>query len=164
MLSDAVQNLLNKQIKHELYSAYLYLSMAAYFESLSLGGCAHWMRLQGKEELEHSLKLFDFITDRGGRIVLEAIDQPPGEFGSPLEVFQQALAHERHVTRLIYGIYEAAVAEHDYATQTMLHWFIDEQVEEEKSASSLVDLLKLSGDHGAALIMLDRQLHTRRGD
>lgn len=161
MLSEVVQNALNAQVKHEFYSAYVYLSMSAYCESITLPGCAHWLRLQAQEELAHAMKFFTFINDRGGRVVLESLDQPPVEFQSPLAVFEQALEHERHVTASIYRLYDLAVKENDYPTQVLLHWFITEQVEEEKSAGEIVGLLRLSGGEGPALIMLDRQLGAR---
>jgi ferritin len=161
MLNQEVQEALNHQIRHELYSAYAYLSMSAYCESINLSGIARWMRMQGQEELNHAMKFFDFINDRGGRVVLEAIDQPPAEFQSPLDVFERALAHERAVTASIHEIYRLATVANDYPTQVMLHWFIEEQVEEEKSASEIVELLKLSGGEAPALLMLDRQLGAR---
>ena len=162
MLSKVVQDALNEQVKNELYSAYLYLSMAAYSEAANLPGFAHWMRLQSQEEVSHAMKLFDFVHDRGGRVVLQAIDQPPVEFESPLDVFEKTLEHERKVTAMIHQLFELAVKENDYATQVMLQWFIEEQVEEEKTAEQLVAVLKMIGDRPQALIMLDRQLARRR--
>ena len=163
MLSNAVEKAINDQIKNELYSAYLYLSMSAYLESANLSGMARWMRLQSDEEMAHAMKFFDYVYDRGGRVVLQAIDQPPAEFGSPLDVFEQALAHEQKVTGLINQIYGLAVKENDYPSQIELRWFITEQVEEEKSAGDIVDLLKVIGDHGPSVIMVDRQLGARQG-
>ncbi len=161
MLSKTLQEAINEQIKNELYSAYLYLSMSAYCEANNLPGSARWMRLQSQEETAHAMKLFDYVNDRGGRVVLQAIDQPTAEFGSPLDVFQQVLAHEQKVTSLINKLYELAVKENDYPTQIELQWFIAEQVEEEKSASDVVELMKAIGDHGPSLIMADRQLGSR---
>src|SRR3954471_6764673 len=155
MLNKTVQDAINEQIKHEFFSAYLYLSMAAYCETANLPGAAHWMRLQSQEEWGHALKLFDFVQDRGGRVVLQAIAQPPVEFESPLDVFQQALDHERKVSALINKLYEVALKEGDYPTQAFLQWFITEQVEEEKNADQIVEQLKLAGGQGAALLMLD---------
>ena len=163
MLSNAVEKAINDQIKNELYSAYLYLSMSAYLESANLSGMARWMRLQSDEEMAHAMKFFDYVYDRGGRVVLQAIDQPPAEFGSPLDVFEQALAHEQKVTGLINQIYDLAVKENDYPSQIELQWFITEQVEEEKSAGDTVELLKVIGDHGPSVIMVDRQLGARQG-
>ena len=163
MLSKAVEQAINDQIKNEHYSAYLYLSMSAYLESANLPGMARWMRLQSDEEMSHAMKFFDHVHDRGGRVVLQAIGQPPSEFGSPLDVFEKALAHEQKVTGLINQIYDLAVKEDDYPSQIELQWFITEQVEEEKSAGDIVELLKVIGDHGPSVIMVDRQLGARQG-
>jgi ferritin len=161
MLSKKVRDAINEQIKNELYSAYIYLAMTAYFEDQNLPGMARWMRMQSNEEVEHAMKFFDYIYDRGGRVALEAIDQPPFEWTSPLAAFEQAYAHEQKVTGLINGIYETAVKENDYPTQVMLHWFIDEQVEEERNASNIVEQLKMIGDQTGPLLMLDHQLGQR---
>jgi ferritin len=162
MLSKKVQDAINEQIKNELYSGYLYLAMSAYFEAKNLPGFAHWMRMQAEEEQEHALKFFDFLNDRGARVVLQAIDQPPVEWESPLAIFEHTLEHEQKVTGLINQLYELALEENDYPTQVMLQWFIDEQVEEEKNATEIVETLRLAGDTGQALIMMDRAL-ARRG-
>ncbi len=164
MFSQTLHTALNDQIKYEFDSAHLYLSMSAYFEGLNLPGFARWMRVQYQEEVSHALKFFDFINQRGSHVVMKAIDQPPTTFESTLDVFQQALANEQKVTALINQIYALAVQENDYPTQVMLHWFIMEQVEEEQSVSQIVELLKLSGGQGTALIMLDRQLAARKED
>ena len=161
MLSKVVQDALNQQIKDELYSSYLYLSMSAHCETINLPGSAHWMRLQSEEELSHAMKLFDYVNDRGGRVVLQGIDQPPAEFNAPLDIFQQVLEHEQKVTGLIHQLYALALKENDYPTQIELQWFIKEQVEEEKSAGEIVEQLKVIGDHSTALLMLDRQLGAR---
>jgi ferritin len=164
MLGKKVQDAINEQIKNELYSGYLYLAMSAYFEAKNLPGFAHWMRMQAEEEQEHALKFFDFVNDRGARVVLQAIDQPPVEWESPLAVFEQTLEHEQKVTGLINQLYELALEENDYPTQVMLQWFIDEQVEEEKNATGIVETLRLAGDKGQALIMMDRALGRRGKD
>ena len=161
MISKALQDALNEQIKNELYSAYLYLSMSAYFERMNLAGSAHWMRLQSQEEVSHAMKFFDHLNDRGGTVVLQAIDQPPSEFKSPLEMFQQALAHEQKVTGMINKLYALAVKENDYPAQVELQWFVTEQVEEEKNATQIVELLKMVGEHSPSLLMIDRQLGAR---
>ena len=161
MLNKTVQDAINEQIKHEFYSAYLYLSMSAYCETINLPGFAHWMRVQYQEELAHALKFFDFVNDREGSVELQAIEQPPSEFQSPLDVFQRSLEHERKVSGLIHRLYEVALKEKDYPTQTLLQWFITEQVEEEKSASQVVEQLKLIANDGAALLLLDRELAAR---
>jgi len=163
MLSKTIQDALNEQIKNELYSSYLYLSMAAYSESVNLPGFAHWMRAQAQEEIAHAIKMFDHIHERGGRVMLQAIPQPPVEFESPLDVFRKTLEHEQHVTALIHDLYALALQEKDYASQMFLQWFITEQVEEEESAGAIVDQLEMIGDHGQGLVMLDRQLAQRAG-
>lgn len=161
MLSQAMQDAINEQIKNELYSAYLYLSMSAYCEANAMPGCAHWMRVQSQEEIDHAMKFFGFVNERGGRVVLYAIDQPPTEFDSPLAIFKETLEHERKVTALIHGLYQLALEEKDYPAQVMLHWFIDEQVEEESNATQIVDTLEMIGNKGHALVMLDRELGKR---
>jgi ferritin len=161
MLSKAVQDAINEQIKNELYSAYLYLSMSAHFEANNLPGFARWMRLQAQEEQEHALKFFDYMHDRGGMVKLQAIDQPPAEWKSSLAVFEQVLEHEQMVTGMIHRLYELAAKENDYATGIMLQWFITEQVEEEKNAAQIIDTLKLIDAHGTAVLMLDKQLGKR---
>lgn len=164
MLSQSLQDALNNQIREELESSYIYLSMSAYFESINLSGFAHWMMLQSQEEVKHAMKLFEFINDRGGRVHLHAISAPPVDFESPLAVFEQAYKHECKISSLVHQLYDLAVKENDYPTQVMLNWFVAEQVEEEKSASEIVELLKLSGGQGTALIVLDRQLAQREDD
>jgi ferritin len=164
MLSKTIQDAINQQIKHEFYSSYLYLSMSAYFEASNLPGFARWMRIQSQEEHEHAMKFFDFVNDRGGSVELQALDQPPGEFQSPLDVFQQALEHERKVTGLINRLYELAVKEGDYATQVHVQWFVAEQVEEEKNAGQIVEQLKMTGGQPAALLMLDNVLGGRTAE
>lgn len=164
MLSEKLQNAMNDQIRKEFYSSYLYLAMSAHFEAANLPGFARWMKSQSDEETEHGMKFFEFINDRGGRVKLQAIDQPPVDFGTPLEIFQVVVNHEEQVTASIHKLYALAVAENDYPTQVMLHWFIDEQVEEEKNANSIVEMLKMAGDQGAALLMADRALGARAGD
>ncbi|MBI4531114.1 MAG: ferritin [Candidatus Latescibacteria bacterium] len=161
MLSTAIQDAVNEQINHEFASAYLYLSMSAYCESINLTGFAHWMRVQNHEEVAHAMKLFDFVNDRGGRVVLQAIEEPKGEFASPLAIFEEALEHEQEVTSKVHQIYALAINENDYATQIELQWFIAEQVEEEKMIGKIVAQLKLVGSQGTPLFMMDRQLAAR---
>jgi ferritin len=163
MLSKTMQDALNEQIKNEFYSAYLYLALATYFQSLSLPGSAKWMRAQFNEEQTHALKLLDFVNDRGGRVTLKAIDQPPAEWQTPLAVWENVLAHEQKVTALIHKLYAQAVDEKDYATQTFLAWFINEQVEEEKNAMLMVERMKQVGTSPASLLLFDGHL-TKRDD
>jgi len=158
MISQDLQTAINAQIKNEYFSSYLYLSMAAYCESINFSGFAGWLRRQSEEELTHAMKLYDYMLDRDGRVVLDKIGQPPSEFGSLIEMFAQVLEHEKEVSSMINRLYELALAENDHATSVELQWFIQEQVEEEKSASDMVENIKLAGDNSAALLMLDRQL------
>jgi ferritin len=162
MLGPEIQDAMNEQIKNELYSAYQYLSMAAYCESANLPGFASWMRAQAREETEHAMKFYDFVLDRSGRVVLRGIEGPVVEFGSPLEVFERALGHEQKVTTMINDLYGLAVRENDYASQAFLQWFVTEQVEEEKNTGDVVETLKMIGDKSEALFLLDRELGQRR--
>jgi len=164
MFTQVVQDKMNQQIKHEMYSAYMYLSMSAQCEEANLPGFAKWLRMQADEEMEHAMKFYDFIHERGGKVTLLAIDQPPTEFGTPREIFEQVYAHEQKVTGLINSIYEVALKENDYPSQIFLHWFIDEQVEEESNSSQILETLKMIGESPNGLFMLDRQLGKRSED
>ncbi len=161
MLSKTLETVINDQIKHELYSAYFYLSMSAWAESSNLGGAARWLSMQAKEEQEHALKFFEYVHDRGGKVTLQAIPQPPAEFTSMLDVFEQVQEHEAKVTALITHIYELALKENDYASQIELQWFISEQVEEEKNAAQIVDMLRMVGSQPQALFQVDHELGKR---
>jgi ferritin len=161
MLQSTIQDALNKQIAMEMYASNLYLAMSAHFAAASLKGFAHWMRQQADEERGHALRIFDYIGERGGSVELAAIAQPPSEFGAPPEIFQAALEHERKVSASIHAIFSLAGQEADYATQSFLQWFINEQVEEEANATEMVDLLAMAGDNRAALLMLDNRVKGR---
>ena len=161
MLSKTVEKALNEQVNSEYYSSFLYLSMSSYFEMVNLLGMAKWMRMQYEEEIMHAIKIFDMIVGMEGTVNLKAIDGPPTEFKSPLDVFEKSLAHERKVTGMINDIYALAQKENDYAVQSALQWFIDEQVEEEKSALEVVRQLKMIGDETTPLLMLDSKLGSR---
>ncbi len=161
MLSEKMKEALNTQINKELYSSYLYLSMAAWCESVNLSGFANWMTIQAREEVSHTEKFFGYLNERGGRVLLQPIEGPPVEWGSVLEVFEQVLEHERLVTGLINGLVKLARSEDDYATEAFLQWFVSEQVEEEATASGVVEQLKLAGGKGSGLFMLDREMGTR---
>ncbi|MCG3157635.1 MAG: Bacterial non-heme ferritin [bacterium] len=161
MLKQTVQDALNEQIKAELESAYVYLAMSAYSESVNLRGFASWMRAQSREELGHALKLFDFVNDRGGRVTLQALAQPPADYKSALDMMEHTLRHEQKVSGLINRLYELALKESDYPTQAHLQWFITEQVEEEKTAQEIVEQLRMIGNHTPGLLMLDRQMGQR---
>lgn len=161
MPSKKMMDALNKQINAELYSAYLYLAMAAHFESVNLTGSAKWMKVQAREETTHALKIYEYVNEVNGRVVLQAIDKPPTDFGAPLEVFEEVLKHEKHVTSLIHALVQLARSESDYATEGFLQWFVAEQVEEEANATKIVEDLKMIGDARHALFMIDRQLGQR---
>ena len=160
-LSATLQESFNDQINAELASAYLYLSMAAYFEDADLTGFAHWMRMQNTEETAHAMRFFDYVHDRGGRATLKAIAQPPADFRSPLDVMERTLEHERKVTALINRMYQLSIEESDYAAQVMLHELINEQVEEEKTAEEIVEHLRIIEGDGAGLLQLDARLGER---
>ena len=163
-MNAAVQDGFNEQIKNEWFSGYLYLSMSAHFDQKNLPGFARWMRLQAQEELAHGLRLFDYVLRRGGRVELRAIDAPTTEFGSPLSVFESVLEHEQAVTGMIHRLFELSGKEGDWAAQQELQWFIAEQVEEEDSAATARDQVRMAGDDPAALLMLDQQLGSRIAD
>lgn len=161
MVSDKMAAALNDQINKELYSEYMYLSMAAYFDAKGLKGFANWMRVQVKEERSHAMMMYAYLNEAGGTAVMAPIDGPPTEFASPLDVFEKTLEHERFVTSRINALMDVAIEEKDHATQAFLQWFVTEQVEEEASAGELVDTLRLVGDQGQGLLMLDRELGQR---
>lgn len=161
MIPNSVLKALNQQIQKELFSAYYYLSMAMHFQSMNLNGFAHWMKKQYEEETSHAMKVLDYVGERGGHVVLEAIEKPEGSFKTPLDAMKMVLDHEKKVTASINSLYEAAMQEKDYPTQIMLEWFIKEQVEEERSTEDIINMLKMIGDAPAGLVMLDRQLAAR---
>ena len=161
MISKKLQNAINKQINKELYSEYLYLSMAAYLESIGLEGFANFFKVQVLEERFHTMKFFDYVNERGGRIILEAIDRPQIEFKSPVEIFEIAYKHEQYVTKLINELMEVAIKENDHAAKSFLNWYIDEQVEEEASMDKILNQLKMIGGKGQGMLMLDKELAAR---
>jgi len=156
-----MEQALNSQINAELYSSYLYLSMKAYFESINLPGFANWMKVQVQEELMHAMKFFDFVNECRGRVTLKAIEQPPAEWKSPLNVFEETLKHEQKVTGLINNIMNIAIEEKNHATSNFLQWFVNEQVEEEASADKILQELKLLGSKSAGLFIMDKELGAR---
>lgn len=160
-MKGAVKGAIDEQIGREFYAGYLYLSMAASFEAASLDGFASWMRKQADEEREHAMKLFNFLLDRGERVELQPIDAPPSAFRSALDTFEQALEHEKEVTAHINELYEIAAREQDRPARILLNWFVEEQVEEEKSAAAIVDRLGMAGDDSAAILMLDKEMGER---
>ncbi len=161
MISKVMQDALNEQINAELYSAYLYLAMAAEFEANNLKGMASWMEAQAKEETEHAKRLYAFVNDRGGRVTLKAIDAPPAEFKSPAAAFQAAYEHEQKVTAMIHNLVDVARSEKDKAAEVMLAWFVDEQVEEEASTSEIAEKLKMIKESANGLFMMDNALGKR---
>ena len=163
MIGKAMQDAINDQINKELYSSYLYLSMAAYFEDKNLPGFAHWMHVQEGEEREHGMKFYKHLVERGGRVELKAIAAPATVWKTSLELFEEVAAHEAKVTASINALYELALKEKDYPTQVLLQWFINEQVEEEKNAAEIVANLKLIDARGTAVLMLDHTLSKRGG-
>jgi ferritin len=158
MISPTLEAALNDQVNAELGSAYLYLAMSAHFEAVNLQGSAAWMRKQAREEVAHAMKIFDFIVDRDGRVRLQAVPQPQVEFASTLAVWEQALKQEQGVSARIHSLYALAQEEKDYPTQTMLQWFITEQVEEEKTAKSILDQVRMIGSTSSAIYFIDRHL------
>ncbi|ABX30884.1 Ferroxidase [Petrotoga mobilis SJ95] len=161
-LEDKMLNALNEQINKEIFSAYLYYSMAAYFDSLNLEGFANWMKVQAKEELTHAQKLYDYIYDKGGIVELDNIDKPKKEWGSPLEAFKDAYDHELSVTQSIDKLVDLAKELNDHATQNFLQWFVNEQVEEEANTKKIVDTLQMIGESKTALFMFNGQLGSRQ--
>ncbi len=161
MLNETVQEAINRQINNELFSMYSYLSMSAYCEFEQFTGCAHWMRLQSQEEYTHAMRLYDFLIARQGRVKLQPVAQPQIEFKSLVDVFEKALAQEQAVTGQINSLYELAFEQKAFAALVELEWFINEQVEEEKTARAIVHKFKLVGDDPASILDLDRELGTR---
>jgi len=163
-MDQKVLEAMNEQIMYELYSSYFYLSMSAWANSENYPGFGNWLRVQAKEELEHAMKFYDFLLDRGEKVTLMAIEQPPVKFNSLKEVFTMVYEHEQKVTALINAIYAKALAGNDYASQTFLHWFINEQVEEEKNSSELLKMIERAESNIGALFQLDRKLAEREED
>jgi ferritin len=162
MIGKKLQDLFNSQIQAEFYSAQLYLSMSAYSESENFKGFANWLKVQYEEETSHGMKFIHYIQERGGEVQLKAIEAPPVKFGSMLKLFEEVLTHEKKVTALINNLYEVALKEKDYAAQIFLQWFINEQVEEEASATLIVEQLKMVGDKSVGgLFQLDHTLGHR---
>ncbi len=161
MLSETMLNAINDQIEHELFSSNLYLAMAAYFEEHSLPGFARWVRVQSEEERGHALRFIQYLNDVGAHVKIHAISEPPSEWDGALDLFENVLRHEQKVSSLIHTIYAIALKEKDYPTQSMLKWFIDEQVEEEKNATLIVEQLKMLGDHQSLILHLDHRFGKR---
>lgn len=162
MISEKLEKALNQQINAEYFSSYLYLSMSSFFDFKGLPGMATWMRFQAQEEMIHAMKFYDFVLERDGRVLLAEIESPQTEWDSALNVFEEAYAHEQKVTGMINNLVSLAREEKDYAADSFLQWFVDEQVEEEASVTAVLDQLRLVGDNGMGLYMIDGQLSQRQ--
>jgi ferritin len=161
MLSDKMLAELNEQINKEIYSAYLYMAMSAQAKDMGLNGFANWFMVQFHEEMYHAMKMYEYVQQQGGRVELKAIQQPPGEFESPLDMFTKTLEHEQFVTRSINNLMDIAIAEKDHATQIFLQWYVTEQVEEEDNDNEIINQLKMVEGHPHGLMMIDRELGSR---
>lgn len=161
MISNKMQSAIEEQINAEIWSGYLYLSMSAYFERMNLRGFANWMKIQWQEEVTHAIKFFDYVHSRGGQVNLKPIGAVQVDWKNAIDVFEATLEHEKHVTALINNLANIAVEEKDHATNSMLQWFIAEQIEEEDNAEQILVQLKMIGDNGYGMLMLDRELATR---
>ena len=161
MIKKKIQDEINDQIQAEFQSAYIYLGMSAWFESKNLDGFAHWMKMQWQEEIEHGMKFYRHMLSRGGEVELKKLDAPGASISSAKEAFEQALEHERYITKRIHKLYDMAQKEDDYPLQSFLHWFIDEQVEEEDAVGGILEQLEMIGDQPSALLVLDRELAGR---
>lgn len=161
MISKKMLNELNKQINKEMYSAYLYMSMSAHSEQRGLKGFANWFMVQYKEEMEHAMKIYNYINDQGGQVKLMGIEEPPAVFESPLDMFEKTLKHEKFITKSINDLVDVAIKEKDHATKIFLQWFVTEQIEEESNDNDILSQLNLIGESGNGLRMLDKELSTR---
>jgi len=162
MFSKIMQKAMNDQIHHELESAYIYLSMAAYFTGENYPGFAHWMKMQFDEEMIHAFRFYDYIHSRGERVILQSIEEPAADFDSPLAAFETSLAHEKKITADIHKLYALAMEEKDYPSLSFLQWFIDEQVEEEEHVGEVVENIKRVSGVDHAMLMMDRELALRQ--
>jgi ferritin len=156
-----IEKAFNKHLNFELYSAYVYFSMSAWLEGQNLKGMANWMRIQAQEEMTHVMRFYNFILDRDGKVSMLPVDGPAVDWDSPLAAFEDAYHHEQKVTEKIHKLVDLAQAENDRAADSFLKWFVDEQVEEEASVKEIIDKLKLVGDNGAAMFMIDNELGSR---
>ncbi|MDH7603551.1 MAG: ferritin [Melioribacter sp.] len=161
MISNKMEKALNEQLNAELFSSYLYLSIAAHFEANNWRGFANWMKKQSEEEYEHAMKFFEFINEVGKKVTLDKIEKPKLEWNSPLEAFEEALKHEEYITKRINDLVNLAIEEKDHATNNFLQWFVKEQVEEVSTVQKIVETLKLIGDSTGNLFMLDYELGKR---
>lgn len=162
MISSKIEKALNEQLNAELYSAYLYLAMSAYFDENNLSGFAHWMRVQSNEEFSHAMKFYNYLFQRNGKVEFESINSPKTKWKSILEVFENVYKHEQEVTKLIDNLVKLSYDEKDYATNNFLQWFVGEQVEEEATSLKIIDSLKLIGESHSGIFMLDKELGSRK--
>jgi len=161
MLSKKMEKALNEQINKEMYSAYLYMSMSAKSTNIGLPGFANWFMVQYNEEMEHAMKIYDYVNNQGGKIKLMVIDEPPSDFKDPMDMFKRTLKHEQFVTKCINGLVDLSITEKDHATQIFLQWFVTEQIEEEGNDNDIISKLELAGTKGNGLFMVDKELSTR---
>lgn len=161
MISKRMETALNHQINREIYSGYMYLAMASYARDSALNGVANWFTVQLEEELSHARKLYDYVQQRNGKVVLEAVEAPPADFDSAADLFEKTLEHEKKVTAMIHDLVALAREENDTATEIMLQWFVTEQIEEEANASEILQRFKVFGERGNALLAIDQELATR---
>jgi len=161
-IKTSIENSIASQVNAEFYSSYLYLAMANYFHGINLPGFAHWMEKQAGEEISHGMKLYRYVIERNGKIILTAIAQPKTSWESPLQAIEDAFAHEQKVTEMIGKILEQAQAEKDHATAVEMHWFIKEQVEEEAQTSAILEKLKMAGTSSPGLLFIDHELSMRQ--
>lgn len=161
MLSKKMEKAFNEQINAELYSSYLYLSMASYFTTANLNGFANWMQIQVKEENAHAMMMYNYVHERGGKVTLKAIAQPESTWKNSIDVFDATFKHEQHVTSLIHKLLDIALQEKDHASANFLQWFVSEQVEEEASASEILEQLRIVDGKGHGLLLLDREMKAR---
>lgn len=162
MLTEKMLAALNEQINKEIYSGYLYMSMSAYSDYIGLKGFANWFMVQYQEEMEHAMRIYNYIQGQGGQVKLMAIEQPHTDFESPLDMLKKTLEHEKFVTKRINDLVDIAVKEKDHATQIMLQWFVTEQIEEEANPTDIINQLKLVGKEGDGLFMIDKELAARK--
>ena len=161
MLSKKIEKELNEQINREMYSAYLYMSMSSHSNSIGLPGFANWFMVQYNEEMEHAMKIYDYVNSQGGKVKLMAIDEPLSDFKNPMDMFQKTLKHEQFITKSINELVDLAIQEKDHATQIFLQWFVTEQIEEEGNDNDIIAKLELAGGKGNGLFMIDKELATR---
>ncbi len=164
MIKQKVLDAINDQIQAEFQSAYIYLAISGWCETENYPGMAHWMRMQWEEEIEHAMKFYNHIIRRDGEVELKELEKPDVDIDSPIDAFEQALEHEQYITKRIHEMYDLAREENDYPLQTLLNWFIDEQVEEEDAVNEILDRLKLIDGDGGGLYMLDQELAQRTGE